>query len=35
MPLGTIDRRVARTRTLLHNALLSLLRSKSYDAITV
>ena len=35
MPLGTIDRRVARTRTLLHNALLSSLRSKSYDAITV
>lgn len=35
MPLGTIDRRVARTRTVLHNALLSLLRSKSYDAITV
>jgi AcrR family transcriptional regulator len=30
-----IDRRVARTRTLLHNALLSSLRSKSYDAITV
>jgi AcrR family transcriptional regulator len=35
MPLGTIDRRVARTRTLLHNALLSSLRSKNYDAITV
>src|SRR5262249_10485462 len=35
MPLGTIDRRVSRTRTLLHNALLSSLRSKSYDAITV
>ena len=35
MPLGTIDRRVARTRTLLHNALLASLRSKSYDAITV
>jgi AcrR family transcriptional regulator len=35
MPLGTIDRRVARTRTLLHNALLSSLRSKSYDSITV
>ena len=35
MPLGTIDRRVARTQTLLHNALLSLLRGKDYDAITV
>ena len=35
MPLGTIDRRVARTRTLLHDALLSLLCTKSYDAITV
>ena len=35
MPLGTIDRRVARTRTLLHNALLSSLRGQSYDAITV
>ena len=35
MPLGTIDRRVTRTRTVLHNALLSLLRGKSYDAITV
>jgi AcrR family transcriptional regulator len=35
MPHGTIDRRVARTRTLLHNALLSLVRSKDYDAVTV
>jgi AcrR family transcriptional regulator len=35
MPLGTIDRRVARTRTLLHNALLASLRGKRYDAITV
>ncbi|HXR87214.1 MAG TPA: TetR/AcrR family transcriptional regulator C-terminal domain-containing protein [Stellaceae bacterium] len=35
MPLGSIDRRVARTRTLLHNALLASLRNKSYDAITV
>lgn len=35
MPLGTIDRRVARTRTLLHNALLALLRTRNYDTITV
>ena len=35
MPHGTIDRRVARTRTVLHTALLSSLRGKSYDAITV
>jgi len=35
MSLGTIDRRVARTRTLLHNALLASLRGKHYDTITV
>jgi len=35
MPHGTIDRRVSRTRTQLHNALLASLRSTSYDAITV
>ena len=34
MPL-TIDRRVTRTRTVLHNALLSLLQTKDYDVITV
>jgi AcrR family transcriptional regulator len=30
-----IDRRVARTRTLLHKALISLIMRKEYDAITI
>lgn len=30
-----LDRRVQRTRTLLRNALMQLLRQKSYDAITI
>ena len=35
MAKGSIDRRVARTRAMLHEALLSLLAKKDYDSITV
>jgi AcrR family transcriptional regulator len=35
MKNGGVDRRVSRTRVLLHNALLSLLSEKSYETITV
>lgn len=35
MTKGSIDRRVDRTRTALHNALLSLILTRDYDAITV
>ncbi len=34
-PKKTIDRRVVRTRALLHEALLSLLTKQSYEAITI
>jgi len=35
MAKGPIDRRVARSRAMLHQALLSLIIKKGYDAITV
>jgi AcrR family transcriptional regulator len=35
MENGTMDRRVARTRDTLQRALLSLIRDKSYEAITI
>ena len=35
MTHGTIDRRVARTRTLLHETLMSLVLKKPYEALTV
>ncbi len=35
MTKGSIDRRVNRTRALLHNALLSLILTRDYEAITV
>ena len=35
MPVGSIDRRVARTRSLLQQALFSLTAEKGYTAITV
>jgi AcrR family transcriptional regulator len=35
MEAKTVDRRVQRTKNLLHNALISLILEKGYDAITV
>jgi AcrR family transcriptional regulator len=35
MAKGSIDRRAARTRAMLHHAMMSLVRQKDYDAITV
>jgi AcrR family transcriptional regulator len=35
MARGSIDRRAARTRAMLHHALMCLVREKGYDAVTV
>jgi AcrR family transcriptional regulator len=35
MPNRSIDRRAARTRATVHDALLALIRDKGYDAVTV
>jgi AcrR family transcriptional regulator len=35
MARGSIDRRAARTRAMLHHTLMSLVREKGYDAVTV